>query len=409
MLRFSFVVFRLDRIMRCSSSLCLQLVILVLLLVGSLASASFASAFSRYHTLSEIPKCPAKSRGNIRGALLNRSCAPLSPELQKAELRSTFPTVNRTAGCPLMVSHIHDTLHESPGCEDSAGSWELHTDAGYDRRTKEEFHQNYRRLAPVSKSATIDSITPVWMCALQTLANRKAGGHVPIYIQDLLIPGSHHSGMKEAGDQYIEGNSHFERLTSIIKFAYIFLDKRLVLDFVKAFSITQSLTIYQQLKAGIRYLDLRLVYDQDVWRFQHFMKGPKLRPALESIRRFLQESPKEVVFIDIPQSHYGEWEDVADTHRRLDMLIDLIKGTLGDQLFIGTHKSFLTLTDIVESNRRAVVFLHEENVARNVPGLWTAGDHLCRTYPESSTPKKVFEYNLQLANSHTTSAGWQSA
>lgn len=69
---------------------------------------------------------------------------------------------------------------------------------------------------------------------------------------------------------------------------------------IKNWSETQKLTIIQQLKSGVRYLDMRVAYlkEEDDFRFVHGLHGSKITTLLEEVRIFLNSHPKEVIFIE---------------------------------------------------------------------------------------------------------------
>lgn len=75
-------------------------------------------------------------------------------------------------------------------------------------------------------------------------------------------------------------------------------------DFGKEFSArwgrTQDANISEQLSAGIRYFDLRVIHREsdDLFYFVHGQYAKELLTELFNIRLFLQEHPKEVIILD---------------------------------------------------------------------------------------------------------------
>lgn len=70
--------------------------------------------------------------------------------------------------------------------------------------------------------------------------------------------------------------------------------------FIVSWSVCQSTPFSEQLKEGIRYLDMRLAFDSksnDLW-LVHGLLAITLRDALKDIRSFVASHPGEVVLID---------------------------------------------------------------------------------------------------------------
>lgn len=73
-------------------------------------------------------------------------------------------------------------------------------------------------------------------------------------------------------------------------------------ELLKNWAQTQRLTIYNQLRAGVRFLDLRIgISDHDkVWRIHHGMVyGEGLEKTLLMIKQFLEENPGEIVIVGV--------------------------------------------------------------------------------------------------------------
>lgn len=111
---------------------------------------------------------------------------------------------------------------------------------------------------------------------------------------------------------------------------------------VKANTVTQWRTILEQLHAGIRYFDCRVVgqdlnRDDVPLRFAHFSESggycsakealgstsDDLEPVLEELRNFLDTHTELVVL---------HFEHVCENRDQLDRLVSLIRSTLGDRL-----------------------------------------------------------------------------
>ncbi len=91
-------------------------------------------------------------------------------------------------------------------------------------------------------------------------------------------------------------------------------------DGLNIFGKTQDLDLYGQLSNGIRYFDLRPLWDgSDFYLYHGFslIKGPKLSVVLADIARFMNEGHRELVTLKF--SHYKDIDDA--TYRKLTKLI----------------------------------------------------------------------------------------
>jgi hypothetical protein len=71
-------------------------------------------------------------------------------------------------------------------------------------------------------------------------------------------------------------------------------------SFIQNWAVTQTLTVKEQLEAGVRYLDLRIGLEQssNTWKMHHGMiYGAGLKEILAEVKEFLQENPSEIVIL----------------------------------------------------------------------------------------------------------------
>ncbi|KAJ7378207.1 PI-PLC X domain-containing protein 2 [Desmophyllum pertusum] len=132
-------------------------------------------------------------------------------------------------------------------------------------------------------------------------------------LKDLVIPGSHDSGTFFL-DQNMEigpdESSTIQTLGSIFG--------KIAKSVVHSWSVTQSMTIYEQLLSGIRYLDLRVAYraeDNEI-HILHGLYGWAIQRVLEEVNRFVANYPNEIVILDF--NHFynmdtATHETLADT------------------------------------------------------------------------------------------------
>ncbi len=108
--------------------------------------------------------------------------------------------------------------------------------------------------------------------------------HIPneMKIKDLTMPGSHNAGS--------------------------YMTKNFIVV-VKDFVVCQDLTVYQQLKSGVRVLDVRVAGTRrhsdnqiEYWCAHTFLTVPFMS-VMNDIRQFMQENPTETVFLFFLSDH----------------------------------------------------------------------------------------------------------
>jgi hypothetical protein len=104
-------------------------------------------------------------------------------------------------------------------------------------------------------------------------------------------------------------------------------------------SQTQSREIYEQLRSGSRYLDLRFFAGCDgVWRGFHGgdTTSAELLAVLDDINRFLDESPNEILVISLlsqPQPSLAKCMMTSPIYKRADDVWDVVLDKLGSRIF----------------------------------------------------------------------------
>ncbi len=93
------------------------------------------------------------------------------------------------------------------------------------------------------------------------------------------------------------------------------------------FGKTQSLNIYEQLKYGIRYFDLRPGVDNGILSIYHgSVLGPLLEEVLDNVKRYMEENHNELIILKF--SHYKNFNMES-----FKQLVECIDSKIGKWLF----------------------------------------------------------------------------
>ncbi|KAK6100883.1 Phosphatidylinositol-specific phospholipase C X domain family protein [Brugia pahangi] len=178
-----------------------------------------------------------------------------------------------------------------------------------------------------------------WMSELPAAARDKP-------IMTLAIPGSHLSGtcnLKEDSE-----------ITPDQTWCVRVLDSNdMIRKAVYNWSKVQTISIKQQLEAGIRFLDVQVAYINEDIYVVHGLRSMEIRELFKRVDDFLSVHPKEIVLIDI--NHFYEFRE-----QHHDKLLDMISNLFGDRLIsrpttTRTAMSY-TLNKIWNSTGRVIIF-----------------------------------------------------
>ena len=179
-------------------------------------------------------------------------------------------------------------------------------------------------------------------------------------LKDLVIPGSHDSGTFSL-DKNMEIGPDEPNL--IRKFG------KLVKPVVYNWSVTQSMTIYEQLRSGIRYLDLRVAYrtadKNSEIRVLHGLFGWTIDQVLDEVNRFVANYPKEIVILDF--NHFYKMDQAA--HKTL---ADTLDASFSKILRApGAQGPNVTLQEMWKKKENVIVIYNETDVVDAHPHFWS--------------------------------------
>lgn len=116
-----------------------------------------------------------------------------------------------------------------------------------------------------------------------------------------------------------------------------------------AWSRAQPDSVGAQLRAGIRYLDLRLTQepDQDVY-LEHGLRGPALTPVLTEIGDFARAHPREAVIVGLDR--FSAFDD-----RGYGRVRDAVRAAFGDRLAPAALGAEVTLRQLWSAQRNVLL------------------------------------------------------
>ena len=181
-------------------------------------------------------------------------------------------------------------------------------------------------------------------------------------LNQLAIPGTHNSftfQLDEAGNVAPGAPNFVQNLVGL----FGLLAKKIVSNW----SRTQSLGVEAQLKAGVRYFDIRVSSRPGSMEpyVVHGLYGPTVDSCLDTLSAFLEEHTHEIVFLDF--NHFYEMDNAAH-----DRLLKAVIDRFSSKMCPVMDLSEVTLQLMWTAGLQLVVFYHCDTACQSHFQLWPA-------------------------------------
>eukprot|EP01124_Arcella_intermedia_P033626 TRINITY_DN8111_c0_g1_i2.p1 TRINITY_DN8111_c0_g1~~TRINITY_DN8111_c0_g1_i2.p1 ORF type:complete len:308 (-),score=84.66 TRINITY_DN8111_c0_g1_i2:16-939(-) len=152
---------------------------------------------------------------------------------------------------------------------------------------------------------------------------------------------------------------------------------------VVKWSQTQNRSTIEQLRDGIRYLDLRIGFVDNGFYLVHGLCGPSIDEVLSEIEQFVAQCPQEIIILDF--NHFYNMKEEQHTQ-----LINIIHQKLLKSMIPYTQDIPLTFNSLWESQKTIFVMYHHASCAA-FPLLWPQ-QCINSPWPDKTDPNDLFEY-----------------
>lgn len=213
-------------------------------------------------------------------------------------------------------------------------------------------------------------------------------------LTDLLLPGSHDAAAFNLTRNIMVGGQ-----LSIVHRLIVF-GQHLGLPFESItvpWSETQTLSVYDQLRLGVRYLDLRAGWTGTTFVGFHTCSGRPFAEILAEIAQFLEEHPTEGLLIEV-----GHLFNAGPVERA--KLAAMISASLGPFLYprpASGGPPTLPLAAMRASGRRVVLTFDDPTILDRNTDFWQP-DLLYNTWANTDRMDRLWTYAASLLEQHTT-------
>lgn len=175
-------------------------------------------------------------------------------------------------------------------------------------------------IAGIISACSSSSLNSSWM-------NDNSNKIAPKKINQILIPGSHFSNAYNLANNkdlnICVGETMNSGLSTNAKIATLVTENELIPqgDFTSYLN-TQENNIHDQLKSGIRYLELQICLQNEIYYTSNYYLTDNLDLIIKQIKDFMNDNPKEIIFIDLDnnlRSENGQMseKDINNLHNYL--------------------------------------------------------------------------------------------
>ena len=155
---------------------------------------------------------------------------------------------------------------------------------------------------------------------------------------------------------------------------------------VHSWSVCQSLSIVEQLEAGIRYFHLRITSkpQHSELFFEHGLYGGTVEQSVRDISDFLEKHPKEVALIN-----FNTISAVSESGHQA--FLAMLKVIFGSKLCAFSDVSSISLKSLWDSGFQVVVFYNDMDAVSEQPEFWPA-DFVRANWAQTESVETLMEF-----------------
>jgi len=213
-------------------------------------------------------------------------------------------------------------------------------------------------------------------------------------LMDVALPGTHDSASYDLNSERNPNDPDYWTLEQGTLQIPDFED--VVKDWFKhwvcGYALTQSLSVSEQLQAGIRYLDLRFDFDSatGTWRAYHFLWGTGMREILQQVATFATAHPTEVIVL-----HFGGIHNPDVTIDQRNEYAGHINSLFAGKLVPSTTTDLATVTigELQEAGTTIMAIVDDDAVAELSYIFWDDEETIENNFAPTDFKEILVAYN----------------
>ena len=224
---------------------------------------------------------------------------------------------------------------------------------------------------------------------IRDLSNWMASIDASTNLAGLTLPGTHNSAAYDLSTQFNENDPQYNYIQEAT--FGVDLPNKLIAKFACRFALTQSLSISEQLRSGIRYFDLRVDYDEETSTFRtfHLLFGLPIQDILNQIQAFIKAHPSEIVIIEM-----RELLSPSITAEKKRELAQIILDAFGSALFPVTS-ALPTIGEMQAAGTTVIVAVQDGEINSSSDMIWPTSGKIRDTFANTVDVEEMNEYNQE--------------
>jgi hypothetical protein len=198
--------------------------------------------------------------------------------------------------------------------------------------------------------------TASWMADSASAIENRA-------LNNLVLPGTHDSGTYavSATSTLAPKQDIPQWVNAVYGLGLVGL---VVTETIANWAKTQGYSIKQQLEAGIRYLDLRVVRSSEEYYICHSLYSIHVDELFSNIKSFIEKNPKEIVILDF--NHLYVMDTLSDNRPLIEKMIKAFGSKMAPNSLDANH----TVKDFWDKDYQIIALYDHEESVKNYQELW---------------------------------------
>ena len=151
-----------------------------------------------------------------------------------------------------------------------------------------------------------------------------------------------------------------------------------VMQVIADWAKTQGYTIRQQLDAGIRYLDLRVVKSDENYYICHSLYSINVDVLIADVKSFIEKNPKEIIILDF--NHLYQMDALDDNKP----LIDKLTNAFGAKMAPNSFNAGSTVKDFWSGGYQLIALYDNQESVSRYNQLWSQ-DQISSPWPDTTS------------------------
>jgi hypothetical protein len=207
-----------------------------------------------------------------------------------------------------------------------------------------------------------------------------------VRLLDITLPGTHNSAAYDLATDLNENDPDY----ATVEDGTFSIPEDFISQWICGYALTQSLSLSEQLQAGVRYLDIRIDYDSATssWRGYHFLFGLQMTVLLEQIATFAKDHPKEIILVEFGTIYNPD----VTAEQKADYQSKITNTFAGNLIPTSTDLNTVTIGSLQEAGTNLLAVVRDDEVVNGSDILWN--DQIIEnTFPLTDNYQVMVQYN----------------